>query len=142
MSTAAPAVPASTPRAAKQAVASKRPPGRPSPALRRSACRSAGSDGIGFANPLLMQRRHLAAFSLGALVTCAGLGAGIAARTKRSSAEKTEVVRLDGKIVYRLPRGASLLGDPVPSPDGDAIAFLERKDDGRLALVVCIEGAD
>ena len=52
-----------------------------------------------------------------------------------------EVVRLDGKVVYRLPRGASLLGDPVPSPEGDATAFVERKS-AALALVVCIKDAE
>jgi hypothetical protein len=86
-----------------------------------------------------MPNRRLVAISLGAVMICGG--AGIAAKTKTSSSDKTEVVRLDGKIVYRLPRGASLLGDPVPSPVGDATAFLERSGDD-LALVVCIRGAD
>jgi hypothetical protein len=88
-----------------------------------------------------MHKRRVAAFFLGALVTCAGLGVGIAAKTKGASVEKMEVVRLDGKIVYRLPPGATLVGEPVPSPGGDATAFLERKD-GDLTLVVCIKGAD
>ena len=88
-----------------------------------------------------MHKRRVAAFSLGALVTCAGLEVGLAAKTKGASVEKMEVVRLDGKVVYRLPRGASLVGEPVPSPGGDATAFLERKE-SDLTLVVCIKGAD
>ena len=44
-----------------------------------------------------MHKRRVAAFSLGALVTCAGLEVGLAAKTKGASVEKMEVVRLDGK---------------------------------------------
>jgi hypothetical protein len=88
-----------------------------------------------------MTRRRLAALSVAGLVTCVGIGMGIAANAKGDSGERVEVVRLDGKVVYRLPRGAALVGEPVPSPNGDATAFLERKD-SIITLVVCIKDAD
>ena len=83
----------------------------------------------------------MVAFSLATAMICGGGVVGIAAKTKGSSTDRMEVVRLAGKVVYHLPRGATLVGDPVPSPVGDATAFVERSGED-LALVVCIKGAD
>jgi hypothetical protein len=88
-----------------------------------------------------MHNRQMAGLCIATAMICGGGVVGIAAKTKGSSTDKVELVRLAGKVVYRLPRGSTLEGDPVPSPVGDATAFLERHGE-ELALIVCIKGAD
>jgi len=81
-------------------------------------------------------RNRFTAFALAIAATSVAVDVGVAAKAKSSSTE----VRVAGKVAYHLPAGARMVGDPVPSPKGDATAFVEQRE-GALSLVVLIKDA-